>query len=64
MLLVLLTVLTFFSCSNKQEKEGTGENVAATVRKQDQKDQAPVIRIYCYGEAPTQKAEMLKKALT
>lgn len=63
-LIVLLTVQTFFSCSNKQEKEGKGENVPATVRKQDPKKQAPVIRIYCYDEAPTQKAEMLKKALT
>lgn len=61
-LLMLLTVLYFFSCSKKQEN--SGENVAATARKQDQKDQVPVIRIYCYGEAPSQKAEMLKKALT
>ena len=61
---MLLTVLYFFSCSNKQENKGTRENEAATVKKQDQKDQVPVIRIYCYGEAPSQKAEMLKKALT
>lgn len=59
---MLLTVLYFFSCSKKQEN--SGENVAATARKQDQKDQVSVIRIYCYGEAPSQKAEMLKKALT
>lgn len=64
MLLMLLTVLSFFSCSNKQENEGTGEKVAATDKKQDQKDHLPVIRIYCYGDAPTKKAEMLKKALT
>ena len=62
--LLLLIILIPFSCSNKQEKVDTGEKEAATVRKQDQKDQVPVIRIYCYGDAPTKKAEMLEKALT
>lgn len=60
--IVLFAALSIFSCT-KQEIETTGQNESSTTRKQEQKAEPPVIKIYCYGEIPTRKAEFLKNSL-
>lgn len=61
--LVLFIVLTIFSCTNREKKGKTVKKVTTTVRKQEKKSSVPVIKIYCYGEVPARKVEMLEKAL-